>query len=395
MRLADASGRWRLEGRTVLPAVRLAPRGRHHVRARGERHQHERARYRHRSRPRAAATVGADRVDQRGREYRHRIGTASSPRRRRGCCRVAGRRGRGEHARRRRGPRDGRAFRRRAHRAAHLVGRGRLGARCRLSRGPAHVARGARRSELGGLQGPQPEAHGRVLRPRPRCARGPQDTHRPRLGVHAAAVPAVRAGVRRWDGIPQNALDNRRMLFFELHGFCSARAPRAGSDFAWSRARGPLARRTVAATRQPAILRRCAASPSCSSLSTPRRPRRRRSRRSSRYFADVPAADAAWAVYFLAGGKPRQVVNGRALREFALEASGIAGLAVRGELPGGRRPRRDDRAPAAAAEQPQRRSAWPTGSRRACCRCAACRRPKRWRGCAPTATSSTRPGVSC
>jgi len=41
------------------------------------------------------------------------------------------------------------------------------------------------------------------------------------------------------------------------------------------------------------------------------------------YFAQVPAADAAWAVYFLAGGKPRQVVNGRALREFALAASGI------------------------------------------------------------------------
>ena len=27
-----------------------------------------------------------------------------------------------------------------------------------------------------------------------------------------------------------------------------------------------------------------------------------------RYFAQAPDADAAWAVYFLAGGKPRQVV---------------------------------------------------------------------------------------
>jgi hypothetical protein len=29
----------------------------------------------------------------------------------------------------------------------------------------------------------------------------------------------LRAGVRRHDGIPQNALDNRRLLFFELHAF--------------------------------------------------------------------------------------------------------------------------------------------------------------------------------
>jgi DNA ligase-1 len=42
-----------------------------------------------------------------------------------------------------------------------------------------------------------------------------------------------------------------------------------------------------------------------------------------RYFADAPAADAAWAVYFLAGGKPRQTVGTRALRDFALSASGL------------------------------------------------------------------------
>jgi hypothetical protein len=29
----------------------------------------------------------------------------------------------------------------------------------------------------------------------------------------------LRLGARRWDGIPQNAFDNRRMLFFELHAF--------------------------------------------------------------------------------------------------------------------------------------------------------------------------------
>jgi DNA ligase-1 len=42
-----------------------------------------------------------------------------------------------------------------------------------------------------------------------------------------------------------------------------------------------------------------------------------------RYFAEAPPVDAGWAVYFLAGGKPRQTVGTRALREFALEASGL------------------------------------------------------------------------
>jgi len=42
-----------------------------------------------------------------------------------------------------------------------------------------------------------------------------------------------------------------------------------------------------------------------------------------RYFGRAEAADAAWAVYFLAGGRPRAVVGSRALREFALAASGL------------------------------------------------------------------------
>jgi len=42
-----------------------------------------------------------------------------------------------------------------------------------------------------------------------------------------------------------------------------------------------------------------------------------------RYFDEAAPADAAWATYFLAGGKPRAVVNSRALREFALAASGL------------------------------------------------------------------------
>src|SRR5205085_1112136 len=44
----------------------------------------------------------------------------------------------------------------------------------------------------------------------------------------------------------------------------------------------------------------------------------------TRYFAAAPAADAAWAVYFLVGRRPRQVVGGRRLAEWAAEAAGIS-----------------------------------------------------------------------
>jgi DNA ligase 1 len=41
------------------------------------------------------------------------------------------------------------------------------------------------------------------------------------------------------------------------------------------------------------------------------------------YFRQAPPADAAWAVYFLSGGRPRQLVPTRLLRDMATEASGI------------------------------------------------------------------------
>ena len=41
------------------------------------------------------------------------------------------------------------------------------------------------------------------------------------------------------------------------------------------------------------------------------------------YFRDADAADAAWAVYFLAGGRPRQLVPTKTLRRLALDASGV------------------------------------------------------------------------
>jgi DNA ligase-1 len=42
-----------------------------------------------------------------------------------------------------------------------------------------------------------------------------------------------------------------------------------------------------------------------------------------RYLHSAPAADAAWAVYFLAGGKPRQLVPTKLLRLLAQEAAGL------------------------------------------------------------------------
>lgn len=41
------------------------------------------------------------------------------------------------------------------------------------------------------------------------------------------------------------------------------------------------------------------------------------------YFRTAPPADAAWAVYLLAGGKPRQTVPARRLRELARAAAGL------------------------------------------------------------------------
>ena len=44
----------------------------------------------------------------------------------------------------------------------------------------------------------------------------------------------------------------------------------------------------------------------------------------ARYFASAAPADAAWAVYFLSGGKPRQVVPTATLRALACEQAGIS-----------------------------------------------------------------------
>ncbi|MFP5412435.1 MAG: ATP-dependent DNA ligase, partial [Gammaproteobacteria bacterium] len=43
----------------------------------------------------------------------------------------------------------------------------------------------------------------------------------------------------------------------------------------------------------------------------------------ARYFVAEPAADAAWAAYFLAGGKPRRIAPMAALRAAACRAAGL------------------------------------------------------------------------
>jgi DNA ligase 1 len=43
------------------------------------------------------------------------------------------------------------------------------------------------------------------------------------------------------------------------------------------------------------------------------------------YFEAAPPEDAAWAVYFLSGSKPRQIVPARALVDWAIEGAGLPG----------------------------------------------------------------------
>ena len=105
------------------------------------------------------------------------------------------------------------------------------------------------------------------------------------------------------------------------------------------------------------------------------------------YFRSAPAADAAWAVYFLAGGKPRQLVPAKVLREFAQQASGVPQWLFEecyqsvGDLaetiallvP-----------PATEANRSPTLPDWLAGWRSACCRCGAWLPRRRSSGCATT-----------
>jgi hypothetical protein len=89
-----------------------------------------------------------------------------------------------------------------------------------------------------------------------------------------------------------------------------------------------------------------------------------------RYFADAPAPDAAWAVYFLAGGKPRQVVPTACCAAPPVpRPASTTGCSRPATRPWATWPRPSPtccRRPRGAAT-----AAWRTGSSSGCCHCAA------------------------
>ena len=90
----------------------------------------------------------------------------------------------------------------------------------------------------------------------------------------------------------------------------------------------------------------------------------------ARYFAAAPPADAAWAVYFLIGRRPKRLPRIPQARAVGHRGGRRSRLALRRVLPRRRRPRRDHRAAPAARRRLHRTARCTTGSRSACCRCA-------------------------
>ena len=88
-------------------------------------------------------------------------------------------------------------------------------------------------------------------------------------------------------------------------------------------------------------------SPSSTPRSTRPPARTRRSRALVRLLPQRRAADAAWAVYFLIGRRPKRLIGSAHAARLGDGRGRHSRLAVRGVLPRRRRPRRDDR-PAAA-----------------------------------------------
>ena len=94
------------------------------------------------------------------------------------------------------------------------------------------------------------------------------------------------------------------------------------------------------------------------------------------YFREADPADAAWAVYFLAGGRPRQLVPTRVLRETAMQASGLPEWLFEESYQAV-----GDMAETISLLMPEAEHSSGTGSpcgcRTNCCPCAVCRR-KNW-----------------
>jgi hypothetical protein len=79
-----------------------------------------------------------------------------------------------------------------------------------------------------------------------------------------------------------------------------------------------------------------------------------------RYFAQAAPEDAAWAVYFLSGGRPRQLVPVRILRELAVAYSGLSPWLFEESY----------QAVGDLAETTRPATGWRCGSRTNCCPCA-------------------------
>ena len=50
------------------------------------------------------------------------------------------------------------------------------------------------------------------------------------------------------------------------------------------------------------------------------------------YFASADPRDAAWAVYFLSGGRPKRLIPVRRLAQWAMDGGGHSRLVIRGVL---------------------------------------------------------------
>ena len=97
------------------------------------------------------------------------------------------------------------------------------------------------------------------------------------------------------------------------------------------------------------------------------------------YFSQAPAQDAAWAVYFLAGGRPRQLVPTRLLRELAIELSGLPDWLFEESSQWATWPK-PFRYCSPTAPMPVIR-VWLSGSSSICCHCAASPRKRYARAC--------------
>ena len=118
-----------------------------------------------------------------------------------------------------------------------------------------------------------------------------------------------------------------------------------------SRSSGQAPDRRRRRQRSAEEAKRCVNSPASTPNSTKPPPPTASSRRCRTTSSTPRPENAAWAVYFLAGGKPRQAVPTKLLRQYAIEYARPGRLAVRRMLRRRRRHGRDHRPHPAAARR--------------------------------------------